>query len=178
MRKILTIAAILFLNQTISYSQNDGLISLLNEHIVNDILVQDDTAWICCNKGMLIAASLGGTYDSIYVYKKGGEFDINALAIDSRGVKWLATDIGLIRFENDSSVLIKAGEFNEYQEISAIAIDNEDIIWLGTETNYIGRSRNSEFEWFRITKNKNRIVTYEAHVTYPEIVLEVNIELC
>ncbi len=158
MRKILIISAVLFFNQTISYSQSDGLIRLLNEHSVNDILVNDDTAWICCNNGLLIAASLEArTYDSIYVYKEGGEFDINAIAIDSRGTKWLATDIGLIRFDNDSIVLIKAGEFNEYQEISTIAIDNEDIIWLGTEANYIGRIINSEFEWYKITEGENRI---------------------
>lgn len=61
------------------------------------------------------------------------QIEVNDLEIDTHGIVWLASNVGLIKYELGK--FSPAEGFEEFQKtaIKSIAIDSDDRIWLGTE---------------------------------------------
>lgn len=145
------------------YPQNDGFISLLKEHRINDILIKNDSSWICCNNGLLIEADVSEkTYYYTYLLDDGGDFNINAIAIDSSGSKWLATDIGLFKQTSGVVTRISLSDIQDFDTITTVAIDYDNTVWIGTNNNYILSMNSYGLEWFKITEGNNRVFSIKV----------------
>jgi ligand-binding sensor domain-containing protein len=63
--------------------------------------------------------------------------DVNAIAIDGQGNKWIGTDRGLAKFDGVNWTVYDTGQFCSAlsERVRAIAIDRQgNSIWVGTQT--------------------------------------------
>lgn len=89
------------------------------------------------------AWTLFGSEEVAAVYAQGESFttvedippfqNIHALAVDSEGTLWEATDSGLVRFDGDTWTVFRGSDDQISDEIFALTIAPDDTLWVGTD---------------------------------------------
>ena len=67
------------------------------------------------------------------VFEKNIDININDVACSNKGVIWLGTSFGLIKYENGKYTRLETGEMTS-SSVKAVAIDKNENVWFGNST--------------------------------------------
>ncbi len=102
---------------------------------VNAAAVQGDTVWFGTDDGLFKTTPDGKNVTRHEHYGLDGPLAtrITDLAVDSRGVLWAGTPLGLSALEADGTWLhIRGKDGLPYEDVTSLDIDGSDRLWLGT----------------------------------------------
>ena len=93
---------------------------------------------------------------------------VRALAVDENGAKWIGTDNGLLKYENDSwTIFNTASSPIPDNQIRAISFDSENNIWIGTFLEGFMRFDGGNWTFFN-TNNSNLPENQITDITFDE----------
>ncbi len=105
---------------------------------VNAIAQENDTLWIGTDVGLIAFTRSDSTY-RFWDHVNSGITDpgIEAVAVDTNGIKWLGTKSGLIRFDGRNWELLDHTNSDipsdvSYARIKSIIVDADNRKWIGT----------------------------------------------
>lgn len=100
-------------------------------------------------KNELYAAGIG-TSSYLYKYNKEGDFfennslplpfkasmnfEVHDIAVDDKGIVWLATTDGLLKYDTETIRKVDLGEFT-HGEVRSLSTMSNGVLWLSTDTN-------------------------------------------
>ena len=102
---------------------------------VNAVVRQGTVVWIATDNGLFKTAPDGTNLVRHEQYGVGGPLAtrITGLAVDSKGVLWAGTPLGLSVREKDGTWRhIRGRDGLPYEEITSLDVDGNDRLWLGT----------------------------------------------
>ncbi len=69
-----------------------------------------------------------------FPFKVSSNFEVHDIAVDNKGMVWMATTDGLIKYDTETVRKVDLGEFTD-GEIRAVAAMPNGLLWLATDTN-------------------------------------------
>ena len=120
---------------------------------IRDIKVENKFLWISTwGDGLIKMNTVDNSYEIFTSENSGILYDaIYNVEIDSRGTKWIATMLGVCKFDNMNWTQISTPREDFSQVINSIAIDNADNVWaLYDRGAQISRYDGKEWKKFNI----------------------------
>jgi len=156
MKKLLVILGIIIsLN---SFGQTDFNKILNNE--IYDFAIEKDTIWICTGNGLLIKLQTDGTIlDSLILINSNTNNNLYSIAIDTNGVKWIATEgKGIFSYNGDTLINYTTQDGLVFDFTTSIAIDKLNRKWIATEGKGISIFDGTTWDTIKITDNKKETI--------------------
>ncbi len=141
-----------------SYSQSD-FVSILNIEIY-DFAIEKDTVWICTGDSLLIKLQTDGTIlDSIVLIHDTVDNVLYSIAIDTNGVKWIATEgKGVFSYDGKTLINYTTEDGLAFDFTTSIAVDKQNRIWIGTEGHGISVFDGNKWDTIKVSDDKKEVV--------------------
>ena len=144
-----------------TFSVRDGLINNYVFCIKED---SENNLWIGTNDGL---SKYNGITFTNYKPSGNNQVWIQEIAIDKKGKKWLATNEGVLVFENGKFINVTSQLNIKKTVINAIHVDNYDNIWYGTSEG-LYKINNGKQGYSIVKKGKNTKFIYNSITTIKE----------
>lgn len=134
-RKAIIIFFIITILATPILSQNPNWTYYVAQTVITTSVDDGDYLWFGSNGGGLTKLNKSTGEMEYFMMQNSALTDnlITALAIDSKGNKWIGTSGGLLKYDNQKWVSFNPAESGVYSNnVKAIGIDVFDNIWVGT----------------------------------------------
>jgi len=140
-----------------SFCQND-FIKLLNNEIY-DFAIEEDTVWICTGDSLLIKLQIDGTIlDSLTLIHDTKDNALYSIAIDTNGVKWIATEgKGIFSYDGDTLINYTTQDGLVFDFTTSIAVDKLNRKWIGTEGQGISVFDETKWDTIKVTNEKKEV---------------------
>jgi len=104
-----------------------------NANYINSMAFEDGKLWLGTEGGLLMIDPISETYIKYTTSTSGLTSNlIHAIAIDSKGNKWLGTNTGVLKFDGTSWTTYTTDDGLLCDNVIDIAIDGDDKIWFAT----------------------------------------------
>lgn len=140
------------------FCQTD-FIKTLNDEIY-DIKVEGDTVWIGTGDGLLIKLGTDGTIlDTVTVINDARDNALYSIAIDTNGVKWIATEgKGIFSYDGETLINYTTKDGLAFDFTTSIAVDKLNRKWIGTEGKGISVFDGKSWETIKVTDDSKEVV--------------------
>ncbi len=131
-RLLIFMAAMLAFSATVAGAQEDT-VSFANGNTIGDMELQGDYVW-CATDGSLVRWNKNDGTCRQFVDSGGFlAYGVSDMEIDSKGVFWIGTYRGLLRFENETFTIFTTTTSGlPDNEVLSLAAANNGDLWVGT----------------------------------------------